>query len=436
MRIAVVGTGYEGLVVGTGFAENGHNVCCVDRRHDLIERLSKGEAPNYEPGLEELVLRNMEEGRLRFTTDLAEAVTDSLLIFICVGTAATETGGHHTEDVMSAAEQIGHALRGYRIIVIMSTCPVGTADKVREAIAAATTEDFDVVVNPSFLKEGAAIDDFMRPDRVVIGCDDVRVEEILKELYVPFLRTGKPFLSMSLRSAELTKFAANSMLAARISLINELSALCELYGADISQVREGIAADERIGPAYLFAGLGFGGSGLPKDLSTCDSMARAKGLDVGMFRAIIEVNDRQLERFIQRIRDHFDGQLAGKRVAIWGTSFKPRTDDLRGAPALRIIDALLADGASVVAFDPVAGPKLRDIYGDRITVSAKNYDALEGADALVVATEWREFQRPDYERMVELMREPVIFDGRNTYTPEVLARHGFTYYSIGRPRAD
>ncbi len=435
MKITVVGTGYVGLVVGTGLAENGHVVTCVDIDAAKTAQLSEGQLPIYEPGLEELVARNIEEERLFFTPDLDAAVADCLLVILCVGTPPNEQGAADTSAVFAAADQIARAMTGYRIIVNKSTCPPGTAEKIRELVRGLTEHPFDVVANPEFLKEGAAVDDFTRPDRIVIGCEDVRVEEIMKELYAPFLRTGKPFLSMSFRSAEMTKYAVNTMIAARISMINQLANICQGCGADITKVREGLAADSRLGPAYLFSGLGFGGSCLPKDVVACARLGREAGLDCDLLEAVTAVNERQKAAFAQLILDYYGEAITSKRIAVWGASFKPRTDDIRNAPALAVIDALLGAGAVVVVYDSKAGPKLRALYDERITVVQKSHAALEGADGLVIATEWSEFRRPDYRRMADLMREKVIFDGRNLYTPKVLAEHGFRYFSIGRPNA-
>jgi len=421
--------------VGTGLAENGHTVACVDKDAHKIERLKKAILPTYEPGLEELVTRNLEEERLAFTSDLDKAIGDCLLVFICVGTPPTTDGDADTSEVFAAAEAIGRAMRGYRVIVNKSTCPVGTTERIRDTIAGLTAHEFDVVANPEFLKEGAAVDDFMRPDRIVIGSEDVRVVEIMKELYAPFLRTGKPFFTMSFRSAEMTKYAVNTMIAARISMINELANVCQAYEADITEVREGLASDSRIGAAYLFPGLGFGGSCLPKDVVACARLGRKAGIECDMLEATTRVNERQRERFAKVVLDYYGDAIAQKRIALWGASFKPRTDDIRGAPALHIIDALLAAGAKVIAYDSKAGPRLSEVYGDAITVAPKMYASIEGADGLVVATEWNEFRRPDYDRMAEHMRERVIFDGRNLYTPRVLAEHGFRYFSIGRASA-
>ena len=433
MRLTVIGTGYVGLIVGTGLSENGHVVTCVDTDAAKIAQLSEGRVPIYEPGLEELVARNIEEERLSFTTDLAAAVGDCLLVFLCVGTPPTAQGDADVSQVLEAAEQVGRAMTGYRVIVNKSTCPVGTTETIRDVIQGLTEHPFDVVTNPEFLKEGAGVDDFMRPDRIVVGCEDVRVEEIMKELYAPFLRTGKPFLMMDLRSAEMTKYAVNTMIAARVSMVNELASLCAAYGADITHVREGLAADGRIGPGYLFSGLGFGGSCLPKDVVACARLGQKAGLECDLMEAITAVNERQKRQFADLVLGYYGDAISEKLIAVWGASFKPRTDDIRNAPALEVIDRLLEAGAAVAVYDPKAGAKLRDLYGDRIAVAAKTYAPLEGADGLVVATEWNEFRRPDYQRMAELMRERVIFDGRNLYTPRVLAEAGFRYFSIGRP---
>ncbi|HRK33349.1 MAG TPA: UDP-glucose/GDP-mannose dehydrogenase family protein [Candidatus Hydrogenedentes bacterium] len=433
MRVAVIGTGHVGLVVGTGLAETGHYVTCVDTNRELIAALNANALPFYEPGLEELVARNVEEERLRFTTDIESAISDVLLIFICVGTPAADSGEADTSAVFSALQSIGKAMTGYRIIVNKSTCPVGTTEAIRFALKSLTEHPFDVVVNPEFLRQGAAVDDFMRPDRIIVGCDDVRVGEIMKEMYAPFLRTGKPLLMMGVRSAEMAKYAVNAMLATRISFMNEFARLCEAYGADISEVREGLAADSRIGASYLFPGVGFGGSCLPKDLRACAHLAANRGIPSPLIEAVSAVNESQQTEFVNRILAFYGQDIAKKRIALWGASFKPKTDDLRGGPALRVIDALLAAGASVSVYDPVAEKTLKAQYGDKITIAPKNYAALEGADGLVICTEWNEFRRPDYERMANLLRERVIFDGRNLYTGKSLAQHGFRYFSIGRP---
>ncbi len=432
MHITVIGTGYVGLVMGAGLAEIGHFVTCVDRDPGRIAALQAGQVPIYEPGLEELVTRNMEEERLHFTTDVAGAVGDCLLIFLCVGTPPDHDGRADLSAVFDAIEQVGRSMTGYRIIVNKSTCPVGTADRIHEMLAQ-QPHPFDIVVNPEFMREGSAVDDLMRPDRIIVGCADVRVVEIMKEVYGPFLRMGNPFLTMSVRSAEMAKYAVNTMLAARISMINQLARICEACGADIAEVREGLASDKRIGPAYLYPGLGYGGSCLPKDVRACAELAREKGVPADLLDAIHGINQKQLAHFITRILDHYGDSIQGKHIAIWGATFKARTDDIRHAPALEVIDALLTAGAVVRVFDPVAGPKLAAHYGDRITVAPKAYAALEGADALVIATEWREFQSPDHARMAQLMRGNVVFDGRNLYAPRTMSEHGFRYFSIGRP---
>ena len=433
MKISVAGTGYVGLVAGTCFAETGHFVTCVDKDARRIRQLEEGVMPIYEPGLEELVRRNVEEGRLLFTTDLIEAVEESLLIFLCVGTPQGADGSADLSDVLAVAEQVGRAIPGYRIVVNKSTCPVGTTDKIKEVIAGLTEHPFDVVSNPEFLREGAAVEDFMRPDRVVVGCDDVRVEELMKELYAPVLRTGNPLIAMDRRSAELSKYACNTMLAARISMINELACLCEEYAGDVSMVRKVVGSDRRIGSQYLYPSVGYGGSCFPKDVAACAKMAQDAGLGGGMLAAVGAVNDRQQERFIRRILDYYGAAVAERRVACWGAAFKARTDDLRCAPALRVIEALLEAGAEVCVYDPVAGPKLRALFDDRVAVGNNQYEVLEGADGLVIPTEWREFQSPDFERMGELMREKTVFDGRNLYTPATMKKYGFRYFSIGRP---
>ncbi len=433
MKIAIIGTGYVGLVVGTGLAENGHSVTCIDRDPERIDMLRNGKIPIYEPGLEELLMRNIEEERMSFTTDTAEGVADKLLIFFCVDTPTGEDGVPDRSNVVAAAEAVGRALTKYAIMVVKSTCPVGTAEKIRETISGLTSIPFDVVSNPEFLKEGAAVDDFMRPDRVVIGSDDVRVLEIMRELYSPFLRTGKPLIAMGIRSAEMAKYAMNTMLAARISLMNELASIAEAQGADITQVREAVMADSRVGSSYLFPGLGFGGSCLPKDTKAALWMGKSKGVATPMLEGVIETNDRQQSNFVQKMLDHYGERIKGARIVLWGVSFKPRTDDIRFAPALRVMDGLLEAGAEVTVFDPVAGPKVAEQYGERVTVAKKMYSSIEGADGLAIITEWREFHFPDFERMGTLMKEKVIFDGRNLYSLQTMREQGFRYISIGRP---
>lgn len=436
MRISVIGTGYVGLVVGTCLADTGHRVTCVDIDEARVAGLMKGEIPFYEPGLEELVTRNVEEERLTFTTSLVDAVGDCLVVFMCVGTPPGTDGQADMTAVYGVAEEVGKAMTGYRIIISKSTCPVGTCDKIRELVGKHTEHPFDVVSNPEFLKEGAAVDDFMRPDRVVIGTDDVRVEEIMREMYAPFVRTGKPILSMSIRSAEMCKYAMNVMLATRLSMMNQLANIASALGADISQVREGLMADSRIGASYLFPGLGYGGSCLPKDVQAIAHLGRQMGVDCALIEEVHAVNKKQRQAFVKQIIAHLGNDVAGKKLGIWGAAFKPKTDDLREAPALEVIDGLLEAGASVLVYDPIAGPGVQELYGDRVTVTKKPYEAVEGVHALVVCTEWNEFRRPDYQLMAERMAERVIFDGRNIYSPKTMQREGFKYFSIGRPSVE
>ena len=432
MKIAVVGTGYVGLVAGACLAESGNDVVCIDKDEAKIRKLRRGVLPIYEPGLEELVMRNIEEERLSFSTDTKKAVESSLIVFLCVGTPEGPGGTPDVSQVLHAAGEIGDALNEYKVIVSKSTCPVGTVERIADTIRARTPHRFDVVANPEFMKEGAAIDDFMRPDRVVVGCADVRVIEIMKELYAPFLRSGKPFLAMDVRSAELSKYAVSAMLGARISLINEIANIAEAYGADIDHVRQAMMADRRIGPDYLYPGLGYGGSCLPKDVIALSELARDAGLPGGVIDGTAAANTAQLQRFGDRILTHYGDSLAGKRIAVWGASFKSKTDDIRNAPAIGLIDRFLEAGAEVRAYDPEAGANLRARYGDRITVASRVYAAAEQADGLIIATEWREFHNPDFERLGTLMREKAIFDGRNLYNPKIVRRHGFFYVGVGR----
>ena len=433
MKIAVVGSGYVGLVLGACLAENGNTVACVDKDALKVATLKSGKMPIYEPGLEEIVLRNQHEDRLSFTTDLPSAVKASDIVFIAVGTPQGEDGAADLQHVLAVAKSIGRALEKYTVIVDKSTVPVGTAKKVRDAIASQTTQPFSVVSNPEFLKQGAAIEDFMKPDRVVIGIEDrdERAEALMKELYGPFTRTGAPILTMSTASAELCKYAANSILATRISFMNEVANVCELVGADVDHVRKAIGSDRRIGASFLFPGVGYGGSCFPKDTQALLKSAQDKGYDFKILRAVEDVNDRQKERIVDKIEAHFP-DLSGRTIAIWGLAFKPRTDDMREAPAIPIIERLLARGVTVKAYDPAAAPVARGIFGDRITLCDKSYDALGGADALAVVTEWNEFREPDFAKMRSLMKAPVVFDGRNIYSPEHMRALGFTYFSIGR----
>lgn len=432
MKVSVIGTGYVGLVAGTCFAESGNDVICVDIDAAKVARLREGDIPIYEPGLEELIKRNVAEGRLSFTTSLAEAVGKSLICFIAVGTPQGDDGSADLSAVVRVAAEIGEAMDGYRVIVDKSTVPVGTAERVRQVIASRTNHPFDVVSNPEFLKEGAAIDDFMKPDRVVIGSDSERATALMKELYEPFVRTEQPIIVMSAASAEMTKYCANSMLAARISLMNEFANLCERVGANIDDVRRGIGFDRRIGQHFLFPGVGYGGSCFPKDVKAVIRTADQHGIDFRMLKAAEEVNERQKRTLFEKVTQHFGEYLKGMHFAVWGLAFKPRTDDMREAPAITIIEALLAAGAEVHASDPEALQEARKIFADRVRYHRVNYEALQGADALLIVTEWNEFRRPDFERMRKLMKHPVIFDGRNLYDPDDMRSRGFTYYSVGR----
>jgi UDPglucose 6-dehydrogenase len=431
MRIAVVGSGYVGLVVGTCFADSGNDVVCVDVDASKVEKLSRGVSPIYEPGLEELLKRNIEEGRLRFTVNLDEAVKHALIVFIAVGTPPGEDGSADLKYVLAAARGIGKAMDGFKVIVDKSTVPVGTSRKVAAAIAETTDKPFAVVSNPEFLKEGDALDDFLKPDRVVIGTEDPAVAEIMKELYAPFLRTGKPLLVMDPESAELTKYAANAMLATRISFMNEIAAICERVGADVAKVREGIATDSRIGPSFLFAGLGYGGSCFPKDVQAIVKTASDHGYDFRIVQAVEEVNQAQRLRLLDKVKAHFKNDLRGKTIAVWGLAFKPNTDDMREAPSVTILHELVALGAKVRATDPEAIPVAKNLAPASVEYHPKPYDTLAGADALVLVTEWNEFRRPDFEKMRSLMKSPVVFDGRNIYTPALLEKLGFTYYGVG-----
>jgi UDPglucose 6-dehydrogenase len=431
MRIAVVGTGYVGLVAGACFAETGNDVVCVDKDGSKVRMLQRGKTPIYEPGLDELVRRNRHEGRLSFTTTLARAVRDAAVIFIAVGTPADEDGSADLTHVLGVARDIARAMNGYTVIVDKSTVPVGTSEKVREVIRRNTTHPFSVVSNPEFLKQGAAIEDFMKPDRVVIGAEDPRGTELMLELYAPFTRTGAPIMVMDCASAELTKYAANAMLATRISFMNEVANVCELVGADVDHVRKAIGADRRIGTSFLFPGVGYGGSCFPKDVKAMIRFAAEKDYAFKVLEAVEAVNVCQKTRLFAKMQAHL-GRLRGKTVAVWGLAFKPRTDDMREAPAIPLIEALLSAGAKVQAFDPEAMEVARRIFGTRIAYTKSNYDALKEADALAIVTEWNEFRRPDFERMRSLMRAPVVFDGRNLFTREQMAQQGFTYHSIGR----
>lgn len=439
MKVAVVGTGYVGLVTGTCLAESGNDVTCVDNNPAKIDTLNAGRLPIYEPGLLELVQRNRHDARLSFTTDLAGAVQAARLVFIAVGTPQSEAGDADLSAVFAVTDAIAAALKGLppgapgaRVVVTKSTVPVGTNRAVGERLAAAGCAHVDVASNPEFLKEGAAIDDFMKPDRVVVGVRKPEVAEVLRELYAPFLRTERPFLVMTPESAEMTKYAANAMLATKISFINEMANLCDRLGANINDVRKGIGHDQRIGFQFLFPGPGYGGSCFPKDIEAIIAMGRRTGLPLRLMQAVDAVNDDQKQILFQKVSAHFGDALAGKTLAVWGLAFKPRTDDIREAPALTLIDALLAAGVKVRAHDPEATDNVKAIYGDKLYYADRPYGALEGADGLVIVTEWPEFRNPDFELIRRLLAGHVIFDGRNIYDERTMTQNGFTYYGIGR----
>ncbi len=443
MKLCVIGTGYVGLVTGTCFAEMGNDVVCVDIDEAKIEKLRRKEIPIYEPGLQEILERNVEEGRLTFTTDLKEGVERSLLLFIAVGTPEGEDGSADLQHVLAVARSIGQVMDGYRIVVIKSTVPVGTAEKVRDAIRTELEArglddlEFDVVSNPEFLKEGNAVQDCLKPDRIIVGTDNVRTAEIMKELYAPFTRTNHPIIVMDIRSAEMTKYASNAMLATKISFINEIANICERVGADVGAVRLGMGADSRIGYQFLFPGVGYGGSCFPKDVKALIQTARQAGYEAQVLQAVDSLNNRQKSVLAEKILSWFDAEgidPAGATVAVWGLAFKPNTDDMREAPSLSVIGRLREAGCRIRAYDPVAEGNARRILGegDGLTYCANNYEALEGADCLAICTEWGVFRRPDFDRMKALLKRPAIFDGRNLYEPANMKKKGFTYFGIGR----
>jgi UDPglucose 6-dehydrogenase len=435
MRLAMIGTGYVGLVTGTCFAETGNHVIGVDNDPRKIDTLASGRLPIYEPGLKELVDRNRNAGRLSFTTDLAGAVAQSEIIFIAVGTPQGSDGAANLSNVWAVADAIGSAMNGPKTVVTKSTVPVGTCASIEKRLATKARHAFDVASNPEFLKEGAAIDDFTRPDRVVVGVRRPEVAELLHALYAPFLRTEHPFLTMSPESAEMTKYVANAMLATKISFINEMANLCDRMHADINDVRRGIGHDARIGFSFLFPGAGYGGSCFPKDVRALSAMAKAHGVTPRLLEAVDAVNEAQKLVIWEKLRKHFDGKLAGRTIGIWGLAFKPRTDDIREAPALALIERLLSAGASVRVHDPEAMHNVRVQYGDRLAYCELPYDAIEQADALAIITEWNEFRNPDFAHVRTHMKQPVVFDGRNLYEPAQMAKLGFVYYPIGRPPA-
>ncbi len=432
MKVTVIGTGYVGLVAGACLAETGNDVICADIDEGKIARLKAGKIPIYEPGLEPLVENNLGAGRLTFTTDVAGATRASDIIFIAVGTPPGEDGSADLQHVLAVAKTIGQAMDGQKIVITKSTVPVGTAAKVRRAIERETDHSVHVCSNPEFLKEGAAVDDFMKPDRVVLGVDSDYAGKVLTELYAPFVRSGNAILLMDIAAAEITKYAANSMLATRISFMNSIAQLCESAGADVDMVRRGIGSDERIGTAFLYPGVGYGGSCFPKDVKALIRTMREMGVDPSILEAVEAVNDGQKNLILRRVEERFGKALSGRTFAVWGLAFKPNTDDMREAPSLVTIPALLEKGAGVVAHDPVAMEEARKHFGDAITYADSNYGALEGADALIIHTEWLPYRRPDFDRMKKLLRNPIIFDGRNLYRPERMEELGFEHYSVGR----
>ena len=433
MRSAVVGTGYVGLVAGTCFAESGNTVTCIDIDQTKIDDLNEGKVPIYEPGLEELLHRNMRDSRLNFTTDYAQGIPNAQVVFIAVGTPPGEDGGADVKYVLAAARLIAENMTGYAVIVNKSTVPVGTAEKVTRAIEEVALHPFDVVSNPEFLKEGAAIGDFLKPNRVVIGANSDRAARIMAELYEPFVRTGNPILQMDVPSAELTKYAANAMLATRISFMNEIASLCAKVGANIDQVRAGIGSDERIGSRFLFAGVGYGGSCFPKDVKALVSTAGKYDLDFKVLRSVEAVNEDQKHLLVRQVKAEFGADLSSKRFGIWGLAFKPNTDDMREAPSLVVIEELLAAGATITAHDPEAMDFCRQHHlGDRITYAPNPMSAIDGADALILVTEWNEFRRPDFEAIQKGLNQPIIFDGRNVWPKETLEKMGFKYHGVGR----
>jgi UDPglucose 6-dehydrogenase len=433
MKIAVIGTGYVGLVTGTCFADSGNDVTCVDIDKAKIDRLNRGEIPIYEPGLAEMVIENQAVERLSFTTDLDAAVQAAQIVYLAIGTPQSDDGAADLTALWKVVDAIAPHLRTDAIVVTKSTVPVGTNLKIYARLKEATGRECDVASNPEFLKEGSAIEDFIKPDRVVVGVRRHEVGEVLHELYKPFLRTEKPFIVMSPESAELTKYVANALLSTKISFINEMANMCERMNADINDVRRGIGHDSRIGFAFLFPGVGYGGSCFPKDVRALMKMAEELGVEPRVMRAVDEVNENQKRVAIEKIETHFGGNLRGKTIAVWGLAFKPRTDDIREAPALVLVDWLLSQGATVRVHDPEAMDNVRQLYGDKLVYCTKPMDALEKVDALAIMTEWGDYQRPEFKDMAARMREPVIFDGRNLYEPEMMSRRGFIYHSIGRP---
>jgi UDPglucose 6-dehydrogenase len=431
-KIAVVGTGYVGLVTGTCFAETGNNVICVDIDAQKVERMKNGEVPIYEPHLDVLFERNIAAGRLSFTTDLNEGIQDAEIIFLALPTPPGEDGSADLRYILGVADDLGRLIKDYKVIVDKSTVPVGTAEKVRQAVAANATVEFDVVSNPEFLREGFAVDDFMKPDRVVIGASSPKAEKVMEQLYKPFVRQGNPIIFMDEKSAELTKYAANAFLATKITFMNEIANFCERVGADVDKVRIGIGSDERIGKRFLFPGIGYGGSCFPKDVQALVKSGNDAGFSFEILKSVMAVNEEQKTVLFPKMKNFFRGSLEGKKIAVWGLAFKPDTDDIREAPALYMIDALLKDGAAVTAYDPEAMTNVEALLGTKIAFAANEYEALNDADALLICTEWGVFRNPDFDKMARLMKDKVIFDGRNLFEVQEMTDRGFFYSSIGR----
>lgn len=432
MKIAVVGTGYVGLVTGTCFAETGNQVTCVDIDKAKVEAMQNGKIPIYEPHLDVLFERNIEQGRLTFTTDLAEAVSDATLIFLALPTPPGEDGSADLSYVLGVAEELGRMITDYKVIVDKSTVPVGTAEKVHAAVAANATVDFDIVSNPEFLREGYAVDDFMKPDRVVVGCSSDRAQQIMSDLYKPFVRQGNPVIFMDEKSAELTKYAANSFLATKITFMNEIANFCEIVGADVDMVRRGMGTDTRIGSRFLFPGIGYGGSCFPKDVQALYKSGKENSYEFSILESVMHINEVQKTVLFDPILDYFKGNLEGVKIALWGLAFKPETDDIREAPSLYMIEKLTDAGATVVAYDPEAMENVKNRIGDRIGYADRAMDALDGADALLISTEWQVFRNPDFVEIKNRLNSPIIFDGRNLYDLDRMKEHGFYYKSIGR----
>ena len=432
MKIAVIGTGYVGLVTGTCFAETGNDVTCIDIDQSKVDRLNAGEITIYEPGLEKLFLRNVKEGRLHFTSDLKSGIEEAKILFLALPTPPGEDGSADLKYILGVASELGDLLKEYVVVVDKSTVPVGTAEKVHEAIAKSSSIEFDVVSNPEFLREGVAVEDFMKPDRVVIGTSSERSKKLMNELYAPFVRSGNPLIFMDIRSAELTKYAANSFLATKISFMNEIAQLCERLNADVDMVRLGIGSDARIGKRFLFPGIGYGGSCFPKDVQALVNSSKEVAYDFKILNAVMEVNDKQKQYLIPKIKTYYNNNLKGKHFALWGLAFKPNTDDIREAPSLYLIDALLKEGATVSVFDPEAMNNVEQLLGNKISYATNQYDALFKADALIIATEWNEFRTPDFSKISSNLKEKVIFDGRNLFDLNTMIGLKYHYESVGR----